>query len=462
MKFFLAFPFLATALTLASVANEREASVRFSNGDQLAGNLLSLTTERLSWQSPLLEKPAPFFLKNVVELTLAAAPPAIHARHEATVSLTNGDLVRGQLVSVNDQFVELDTWFCGRLKFNRLMISDIRIRERPAVLYQGPSGLDGWTQTGKQAWTYQNSAFRSTAVGGIARDVALPDECSVAFDCAWKNAIAFKLVLFANDLTSLSSGAGYEINFHPRSVNVRGGKNRMIGYTQNAVALQENEKARIEIRTSLKSGKMCLFVDGELIDVWTDPTVDRKDLGRGIQFISSSAQPMQISRIEVGAWDGEVEQAPPPNVRAGRRPFAVDPGLDDEDAPEPVAEQKPAPGRMELRNGDSITGEVISIVDGTITVKTPFREVKLPVEVLRSVAMKTVELERCKRENGDVRGWFPDGSSLVFRLDAAGDGELTGSSQNFGSARFKLAAFSRIEFNIYDPDIEGLRQASGW
>ena len=73
---------------------------------------------------------------------------------------------------------------------------------------------------------------------------------------------------------------------------------------------------------------------------------------------------------------------------------------------------------MELRNGDNIAGEVVSIVDGMITVKTSFREAKLPVETLRDVALKPVERERCKRLNGDVRAWLPDGSSIVFRLNA--------------------------------------------
>jgi len=117
---------------------------------------------------------------------------------------------------------------------------------------------------------------------------------------------------------------------------------------------------------------------------------------------------------------------------------------------------------MEMRNGDSIAGEVVSIDNGMIQVKTTFREVKLPVESLRSLSLKPVDLERSIRKNGDVRAWFADGSSLVFRLDEVGDGTVTGFSQNFGTATFKLAAFNRIEFNIYDLDLEDIRMANGW
>jgi hypothetical protein len=177
----------AAAFTLASTADEVKSTVRFSNNDQLTGSMESLTTERLVWKSPILEKPTPFFLKDVLDLTLAGVSPESVARHEATVTLTRGEVIRGQLASVSDEAVELDTWFAGRMKFNRLNIGDIKISERPDFIYRGPTGLDGWKQSGdKPAWTFQNSRFRSVAAGSIARNVDLPDECAIAFDAAWR------------------------------------------------------------------------------------------------------------------------------------------------------------------------------------------------------------------------------------------------------------------------------------
>jgi len=452
---------LATTLALATAADEAPSTVRFANNDTLTGSVESLTTEQLVWKSPLLEKPTAFFLKSVLDLTLTAEPAEITASHEATVTLTNGDLIRGQLASVADDLVELDTWFAGRMRFNRLMIAEITISERPDFLYRGPTGLDGWTQSGdKPSWTYQNGGFRSKSNGSIARDVELPDECSIAFDAAWRGNFSIRMSLFSDELDSERPGSGYDITFQSRSIYLRSSKTqKFLGHTPNAIALQENEKARIEIRASLKSGKIGVFIDGRLIDVWTDPEVATTEVGRGIHFITQNASPVQISRIEIGHWDGEIDQIPDPQIPGGFRQFGM-PEMDEE--PEPESEQVPVIGRMELRNGDSIDGEVLSIEEGMITVKTSFRDVKLPVESLRSVALRPAELERCKRENGDVRAWFPDGSSLVFRLDKVTDGTLTGYSQNFGTAGFKTAAFTRIEFNIYDPAMESIRNADGW
>lgn len=461
MRPFLTSAVLAATLAFGSAADEVKSTVRFANNDQLTGSVESLTTERLIWKSSILEKPTAFFLKSVLELTLTAEQPEISAGHEATITLTNGDLVRGQLASVADDVVELDTWFAGRMKFNRLMIADIKISEQPNFIYRGPTSLDGWTQSSDPpTWLYLNGGFRSTANGSISRNVALPDECSIAFDAAWRGNFSIRMSIFSDNLESDRPTTGYDITFQSRSIYLRSSKTqKFLGHTPNAVALQENEKARIEIRASLKSGKIGVFIDGRLIDVWTDPDVATTEVGRGIHFITQNASPVQISRIEIGHWDGEIDQVPDPQMQGGFRQFGM-PDLDEEIQPTPKKE--PGAGRMELRNGDSINGEVLSIDNGVITVKTSFREVKLPVESLRSVALKPVDLERCKRENGDVRGWFPDGSSIVFRLDQVGDGTLTGYSQNFGTTKFKTNAFNRIEFNIYDPALESIRNASGW
>lgn len=464
MKRFLS-PAVLAALSLAAPAEELKSTVRFSNKDLLSGSLESLTPEGLVWDSSILEKPTPFFLKNVVDLTLNPEEPEIKAGHEAAVTLTKGDLLRGQLVSVTDEGIELDTWYAGRLKISRPVIADIKISERPDLVYRGPTGLDGWKQSvGKPAWTYQNSGFRSVGAGSIARNVNLPDECGIAFDVAWRGAFGLELAFFSGNQPSDHPTTGYAMNFRQRNISVRSCKTqRTLGNTLNVPSLQENEKAHIEVRASIKSGKICVLLDGALVDVWTDPDIVRNEMGRGIQFISPGASPVQISRVEVSAWDGEVGQAPDPQIVPGMRLGLVPGGDDGDDADEPAApEDKPKAGRMELRNGDNIEGEVVGINDGRITVKTPFREVKLPIEALRSLALKPAERDESKRENGDVRGWFADGSWVVFRLEAVENGMLTGYSHNFGTARFKLAAFSRIEFNIYDSDLDDIRAAGDW
>ncbi len=449
------------ALSLAGLttAEDAESVLRFSNNDHLSGKLDALTLDRIVWNSPILEKPASFLLEKILDVTLPANPLEEDARHEASITLTNGDVVRGQLAAVSDEAVELDTWYADRLRFNRLMISDIRIAEKPDLIYRGPSGLEGWKQSGeKPVWIYQNSSLLSNGAGSIAREMKLPDQCSVAFDVSWRNNLSLRVVVHSDELASDRPSAGYDMNFQSRSVSLRSSKGqRYIGQSPNVTALQENEKAHIEIRASSRSGKVSLYIDGELIENWVDGDLAQSAFGKGIHFISQTSSPVRISRIQVAAWDGETEQLPDARIRAANMGFGE--GMDEEPAPVPVKAE--GDGRMELRNGDSIVGEVLGIADGLIHVKTPFREVNLPIEALRSLALKPVDLERCIRKNGDVRAYFPDGSAIVFRLDAVGEGTVTGFSQNFGTATFKVSAFNRIEFNIYNIDLDSVRIANG-
>lgn len=453
---------LGLALTGLSTADDAESVVRFSNNDRLAGSVDSLSADLLVWKSPILEKPTPFFLNNVMDLTLPATLHGNEAEHEATLTLTNGDTIRGQLASVTDDTIALDTWFAGSLNFNRLMVAGVKIDELQRFQYRGPSGMEGWTQSeDKPAWKFSRLAFRSNAAGSIARADVLPEECSISFDVAWKSdSLGLKVIALSDDPSTDQPSSGYEISFVQSSVTVRNCKTqRVLGSGSNSQALRENDRAHIEIRASSKSGKVSLFVNDRIVENWTDTNVAQGKFGRCLHFISVNTLPLRVSGIGIAAWDGVVDRVPDPRIGMMRQ-FGMQ-GMAAEQ-PKSASEEKPKEGRMTLANGDSLEGEVVSITDGVITVKTPLGEVKIPAARLRTVALKPGILERCKRRNGDIRAWFPDGSSIVFRLDEVGDGTLTGSSQNFGSATFKIAAFSRIEFNIHSPEYENHRSAEDW
>ena len=211
------------------------------------------------------------------------------------------------------------------------------------------------------------------------------------------------------------------------------------------------------------SGNICLYVNGRYAAKWNDPGVAKAKFGKSIQFVPRGKESLRISAIKVSAWDGIVEEFAdddPAMLGMGNN-LRFQRGIPN---PEPKPEPKPKAaedGRMKLRNGDSIGGEVTSIVDGVISIKTPFAEVKLPVARVRNIVLKPAPLEEPIRRNGDVRAWFGDGSSLVFCLDSMTPETITGHSQLFGTATFKLAAFNRIEFNIYDPLICDLRAKDG-
>jgi len=474
MKILTSFIWFSMALAVACSAEAPKSVVRFSNSDRLVGDIESLSADLLVWKSPTFDKPATFFLKEVVDMDFPGSLPPSETDHEAILNLTNGDAVRGQLASVTEDKVSLDTGFGGRMSFNRVNVSGLRILKHSAFTFRGPTGVEGWKFSDKKpAWIYDRAAFRSVGAGGIGREDLLPDECSVAFDVAWKGAgLVLRVGLFTDNLSKSEDDSGYDFSFQSGSVFVKNCKSHQFFGNIRSQELTDNENVRIEIRASKKTGKLSLLINDKTLENWTDTDFKKGKFGQGLQFVSLSNTPVRISAISVATWDGVFGELADPAQGMVFRGFGGGGignirinGKDVQDSQaKPESKDASKVGRMELANGDSVEGEVTAIKDGTIEIKSPLGEVKLPIERLRNISLKPMPsgLETSKLLNGDIRAWMPDGSSLVFRLDAVSDGTLTGFSQNFGTATFKLSAFNRIEFNIHDPEHEDKRVVDDW
>lgn len=441
-----------------AVASTPDAEIRFANDDRLTGSLESFAAEHLVWASPALEKPTPFELSKILELRLPGNPVPVHGKSELVLSLTNGDVVRGGLAMVNEQVVALDTLFGGRIEFNRAMIAGARIEASSEIVYRGPTGMDGWRQSGEsEVWSYGRSSLISSGVGGIGREDVLPDVCSIAFDAEWRgDACALKVGVFSEDITTDSVESGYELTIQRGSFRLKNCISQNYLGTGSSQALLLANKARFEIRASRLNGTFCIFINDQLAEVWTDPAFKNDGFGGGLQFVSLGEQVQRVSAIRISKWDGVVESSP--EARAGmalqmQRTWGQS---------MPTVKVKPREDGMHLANGDFVAGELVAIEGGSVAVRTRLGDIKLPVERLKTLALKSVSPERAIRRNGDIRVFFTDGSRLVLRLDAVEQGRLVGSSQNFGRAQLGMDSIERVEFNIYDPALEQMRNAEKW
>jgi hypothetical protein len=449
---------IAAAFALAAANGaEKPGMLHFLNDDSLPGKFRALDREHIIWDSPSLANPATFFTGKIRDLRLPAIirTPENTVSHEATLTLMNGDTVRGQLASVTDSEITLDTWYAGRLVFRRVMVRDLAIREMPEYLYRGPRALDEWTQTSDPPrWSMTDAGeLLAVGAGGIAKAMPFQEAFTLDFEVQWKGSFRLNMIILSDDLHKEAPDHGYEIIFQTHSIHIRRCGHQWIGNSNRAHELRQNEKARIRLRVSTDTGQFALYINDRLIEVWTDPEFNTENLGTGLHFISRDNSPIMISRLDLSTWNGIVEERVEERAVAGRMVIGgVRMGWNLEDEPEEVPEMEVENGYMMLRNGDHIRGTVRAIEDGTITIETPYREVKLPVERLRTLALAPVDLEEPKRENGDVRASFADGGSIVFRLEGVTDdgAKVQGYSQTFGNAVFDLSAFNRLEFNIYD------------
>jgi len=454
------FTFTTAMLTVVTAFGADESGMlHFLNNDSLPGKLQSLDRDQISWDSPALAQPAVFLTDQIRDLRLPAKihTPESDSGHEATVTLMNGDTVRGQLASATDSQITLDTWYAGRLVFRRVMVRDLTISEMPDYIYRGPQEFDEWTQSEDPPnWSrHDDGGFLSESPGGIAKELPLSEEFTLDFEAQWTGSFRLHLILLSDDLSTDSPDNGYEVVFQRQSVHLRRcGERQWIGHTNRAIDLQQNEKARIRVRVSTLTGQFAFYVNDRIVEVWSDPEFNAEKLGSAIHFVSRDNSPLIISRIDLSRWNGVLDEKPDDRPMVGRMGFGgarMGWGEFDELTEEADAEEN-NDGAMVLRNGDRLRGTVKAIEEGVITIETPYREIALPVERLRTLALMPVDLEEPKREIGDVRAWFTGGGSIVFRLEGVTDdgASVQGYSQTFGNAVFDLSAFNRLEFNIYD------------
>lgn len=456
---------ICTLLILAAPSylpaeNESPSVVRFANGDRISGTLESLSPEVITWKSPILADVATFEVKNLLDITLPTPPlqPGKSQDIVATVSLTNGDVLKGELVGMNDATVSLATPFAGTLQLNRAMVKAIAITPGDTIYYAGPLSLDEWKiaeNKGFHHWQFKDSALTSTGRETISRPDTLTDTCTLSFDVEWESdQLDLSIRLFAVDEPNDSAHAGYEFSINRAYINVRNLTTGASIANENIIGadLRTNNTANFEIRCDAKTATFWFFLDGQSILLCTDDAPAKDNFKhKALQFLPLNSHAKTFSNIIVKKWDGDTSDYVPNNGNLNRfQNF-------NNDIPDIPAAKEVPENQISLANKDTIEGVITAIKDQSATIKTPLGEFDLPLDRLNAIPMPAEGLEQAIRRSGDIRAFMPDGTSVVFRLLSADASGITGDSQNFGQATFKPGTFNRLEFNPHEFEYLKLR-----
>jgi hypothetical protein len=432
----------------------------FSTGDRIPGTIDARKEAEIILSSPALAAPARIGLDKLLEVRSEVETPEQQGEHEAVVTLTNGNVLRGRLSDLPDETIVLDTWYAGTLELRRVMVDSLQIIDRGNAIYSGPNGPDGWVfapgHTDKPPWRFTAGTMVSQAPGSIARDLDLPKQISVSFDLAWRDTLDLRMILFSDDVKSEAPSNAYVLSFERMQAVLRkqftdgAATHRSTIKRTSVAALSSKEKVRVEFFADRSAGKFMLKIDGKKIDeIWEDPNPGGAKLGGGMHFIAENDTQVRISRLRVHEWDGR---------------FGLQAAEDDEEDEPETAEGYQ---KIRLRNGDILTGRVLGVEEERLKIETAHGEVMLPVARMTSAMLHREEdkedpvlYQKPKLMKGDVRAWFADGGYVVFRLDEVNDNDFLGYSQTFGDAKFRRNAFRRVEFNIYKPELEPLRPSS--
>ncbi|MCG3149368.1 MAG: hypothetical protein PCFJNLEI_02828 [Verrucomicrobiae bacterium] len=413
--------------------------LRFRNGDSLHGELETIdATGQVEWRHAEASDPLRFSIRNVMQILLAGQPPAAAPAARAgampaTVVLTNGDTLRGDIVSLDAKTLTLATWFAGTLPIQRVMIRRITpVLGGEALVLDGIGSLADWKRGGTpEAWQLRNAALVAVGYGSIGRDIRLPEQSRIEFDVTWQQPpVLLQIGLYGQRPDAVlgdGEGSGYWV--------VLAGATAQL---QRGAGHQLTQLGQVDIRKFLRAGKLqvtlladkltktiALRLNGEPVKAWTDPGA-WSGTGGCLTFFSQSngEQNMRISNLRVREWSGEMEVA-----------------------------ATPLPGKEDLVclvNHDRVSGTVKTIEAGAVHVESPVAALTIPVERVAEIVFAGEQHERARRMAADVIAAFHDGGRVTVAMESVDAKVLTGTSENFGKVSLARDAFRELQLHIYD------------
>jgi hypothetical protein len=453
----LACAFLAGAALAAPAADALEAKTAgrdtliFRNGDLLLGKLAAIGENGLQWNRQDAAEPLAFTTELVGQIDLIhAASQAGMRTNQCQVRLINQDQLQGELISYDGSKLEIDTWYAGRITLSNEVISLIMpLGVTKSSIFEGPEGLDGWTM-GKVnpllaidsgIWHYKDGAFFATKSASIARDLNLPDSCSLSFDLEWKGFFNIAIALYSESLQPINLankenepkfGGFYSLQLNPFSANllsvVQKEQLRYLG--QSAIqAFNQKTSARVDIRCSKDKRLIALLVDGVLVRLWQE-SEPFSGSGSAVRFVHQGQGSVKISNIKVAEWDGQFEE--PAAVTVGNKQDLA-----------------------KLRNGDKVSGKVQGINQGKMSIQAGANRLDIPIERVKQIELAgpKANLRPVPRT---IRAFFGrEGGSVSLQLERWDPAATVAFSPVFGKATFKSEAFQRFLFDLNGPILNG-------
>lgn len=430
--------------------------VTFQDGTEITGRIVSMDPEKGTFQldSPDLAGPTTMLSSGLLEVSLPPSGerdttgPRALATSKPRYEGRPRDSIHGSLQAITPEAITFATDYAGSLTLQRKFIGKLEIFPDTPGLYLGPNGLAGWESSSgdlSQDWSYHNRRLTSRNSTGIARSVNIPEKAHLSFKASWRNRPNFQFLFLSNDGSSKYPRQCYRLNVQSYGVSLQriGPGNDRDELLSNArpLPLGSIESGHFEIYLDrAPEGQNAVFLNGTRLGIWSQ-TDDRDGMGTHIHFIPQDKIPLEISRISIRDWNGTL---PSPSTVPENSVTTMD-SLEGE--------------ALSLSNGDQIIGQIQGISENTLQTRTAYGDFSIPLGKVRTidVAGPVPDEPEPKLLPHEVRAWFHDGGFIHFQLLGISRDTVQACSQVFGKATFQLSAFSRLEFNIWRPELDLVR-----
>ncbi len=415
--------------------------VSFRNGDRLSGQLLEMKPGSvLRWQHPEVGDPIEFNPEQIMEIKLGSSLSQLPVSGDLAVTLTNDDELIGNVVAMDGERLQVDTWYGERIAIPRVMVRRLVPRGSSGnVLYAGPNHDGDWQHEAARpgAWSFEDEALYASGPGSIGRRFELPDLLEFSFDLAWQTLPQLQVGLYT-DRSDQLSGLYYLLQITSHNIDLRRGDQHGLtnlgGINLGATPFQHRQHARFTICVDRPKKLIALLIDNQVVKQWID---NRQFVGSGdgIVFRNLSPAALGIRNIQLREWRGELS-------------LAETLSADQQDA-------------IVLINGDQAEGKLVSIQNGIVAFASPSVGFDVPLSRVARMELAADNQERARRRGGDVLAILHDGGRLTFQMDHIDRAMIHGSSDNCGKVVLDRRAIAELQFHIYD-DGQTTRTATEW
>jgi len=296
--------------------------LELTDGSQLHGKLIAFGKSELVWQRADTAGPLTFTPQDVKRIVLGGSEVATAQKANATLKLTGGDWLTGDLSALQNGKFRLAIEGAGVMEIERNKVEWLHLsKSAPPDAYEGPTGpmgLAGWDtggSSGTGAWDYADGALVARAAMPIMRRFeVLSDKTDIEFSASdGGNAIRGLTLWLQPGLQSrgYSKGSVY-LRFQANNISANSydGSN-MKNFSAN-VPEEKNppKETRYRILQDRRGGKLIIFVNGRKVADWE--TAGLKDSAQGGSLswqptYWSSNMAWTLSKVRVRPWDGTIE-----------------------------------------------------------------------------------------------------------------------------------------------------------
>ena len=415
-------------------------------GERLRGELAGIAGDHtILWRHPDISEQVMFPLAQTIKIRLGPRPyETPKAESPCLVRCVNQDEFEGDLVQFDQSGATLQTWYAGTLKFARDHLSSIQpIIINPKVLFQGPDGMEGWTQGASgipgvesNAWSFMNGALVATSAGSVARDVKLPAMASLDFDLAWANYLQIAIALYADSLQPVNLagkdaapdfGGFYSLQINGNTANIltvkKGAPLNSLG-VHMMPGFDNKTTVHITIRIHKQDRSVYLYMDGVLVKHWQD-SADTLGAGTCIRIVNQAANPLKISNLTIAEWDGRLD-IQPAVVSNATKDF------------------------VRLLNHDSVSGTLQTINKGLAVFLTDHGNLEVPLQRVEQIHFAQSG-KAAAAPPSTMLAYFIKRGQAAFKLAGWENGQLIIQNPNIGKVQINPAGLRLLDFKTNMP-----------